>query len=113
MPTEMAFDALSRNEQCASLCFIKFKFIDQTILFIQKATFQFCGPFLKPFHTYPQKYEQYVFKHLVMYMICICISQDRFRLLDNGKYNYKKFQSVLGTATENSLCFTKRHTKKV
>ena len=84
MPKEIPFDALSRNEQYTSLCFIKFKFMDQTslcfikfkfmdqtIIFIQKATFPFRGPFLKTFHTlYPQKnYEKYVFKHLVTYVI--------------------------------------------
>ena len=47
-------------------------------------------------------YEQYVFKHLMVYVIWICVSQDRFRLL----HKWKKFQSVNGTATENHLCFT-------
>ena len=42
-------------------------------------------------------YEQYVFKHLMVYVIRICVSQDRFRLL----HKWKKFQSVNGTATEN------------
>ena len=41
-------------------------------------------------------YEQYVFKHLMVYVIWICVSQDRFRLL----HKWKKFQSVNGTATE-------------
>ena len=64
----MSFDALSRNEQYTSLCFIKFKFRDQTILFIRKATFLFWAPSLKMFQTlYPQKSMRhiYVFKHLV------------------------------------------------
>ena len=52
----MLLDALSGNEQYTSLCFIKFKFMDQTIIFIRRATFLFRGRFLKTFHTlYPQK----------------------------------------------------------
>ena len=31
----------------------------------------------------------------------------------NGKYNYKKFQSMLGAATEKNSCFTKLYTKKL
>ena len=46
----MAFDALSSNEQYASLCIIKFKFMDHAILFIEKATFQFRRP-LKKIYT--------------------------------------------------------------
>ena len=38
---DLPFDALSRIEQYKSLCFIKFKFMDQTILLIRKATFLF------------------------------------------------------------------------
>ena len=44
-------------------------------------------------------YKQYVFKHLMVYVICICVSQDRFRLL----HKWKKFQSVNGAATE-TIC---------
>ena len=53
-------------------------------------------------------YKQYVFKHLMVYVICICVSQDRFILL----HKWKKFQSVNGTATENHLCFTKPRSKR-
>ena len=42
----------------------------------EKQHFCFEDPFLKMFHTlYPQKkYETYVFKHLVIHVICIYIS---------------------------------------
>ena len=65
--------------------------MDQNILCIRKAIFQFRETFLKTFRTvHPQKYEQYVFKHLVTYIICICISQDRFRLLCKRKIQLQK-----------------------
>ena len=107
MPTEWVFDALSRNAQYTSLCFIKFKLMDQTILYsrnfsLRKQHFSFDDLFLNFSHIISTKmYEQYVFKHLMVYMIWICVSQDRFRLL----HKWKMFQSVNGTATENHLCF--------
>ena len=91
MPTEIAFDALSRNEQYTSLCFIKFKFFNQTIFFIRKATFQFRELLNNFSHIIStKKYEQYVFKHLVIYVICISISQDRIRLLYKWKIQLQK-----------------------
>ena len=115
MPTEWVFDALSRNAQYTSLCIIKFKLMDQTILysrklFSQKQYFSLDDLFLNFSHIISTKmYEQYVLKHLMVYVICICVSEDRFRLL----HKWKKFQSVNGTATENHLCFPNPRSKKV
>ena len=67
MPTEMTFDVLSSNKQYTSLYFIKFKFTDEAVLFIWKATVQFRGPFLNFSHIISTKeYEQYAFEHLVI-----------------------------------------------
>ena len=104
MPTEMAFDALSRYEQYASLFFMKFKLMDQTILFIRKATFQFRGPFLKTFHTlYAQKYDQHVFKHLVIYVfVLVKTDSDYYTHL---KYSYKIIRACLEQRTKKWLVF--------
>ena len=62
MSREMAFDALSRNEQYASLCFIKFQFMDETITLHLKSNISVLRICLKNFSDIisTTKYEQYV-----------------------------------------------------
>ena len=94
-----------------SLCFIKF--VDQIILLSQKAAFQFQWSFLDFSHIISTtNIMNNMFSHITGYIWYVFILVKT--VLDcyaNGKYSYKRFQSVLGAATENHLCFTKLYTK--